>query len=294
MNFQEEYFNSQLEAASELRPGREEERRWSRRARTRRHRHHNEPESEHQQLRQPGLRRVHGAGGTELLRRSRFPRRTSWPPSRPRRRRRYRCTRCCSTPTSPITLLRRSMRRRCSRAAPSALPARKRSISRAPLAHTDGFITGRRFAPFYLSEGQALAKLVQQEIQAGTLSHLFIVLRLPPSPFPGVSAIPPLIGLDGGVTHNDAPIFGLSYVSTDGVTFNRSTTFNFRFSPGSGRTAVARCCGLSVVSCQLSVPGISASLSEDIGCSSSWNWQLTTENCRADARPTRTLIFQAS
>ena len=103
----------------------------------------------------------------------------------------------------------------------------------APLASTTGFLgQDGDFAPFYLSEGHALAKLVQQEIQAGTLSHVFIVLRVPPRPFPGVSAIPPLIGLDGGVASNDAPIFGLSFLSTDGVTFTRSNTFNFRFSLG--------------------------------------------------------------
>ena len=29
---------------------------------------------------------------------------------------------------------------------------------------------------------------------------------------------------------NDVPIFGTSYTSTDGVTFNRNPNFNYRFS----------------------------------------------------------------
>ena len=102
-----------------------------------------------------------------------------------------------------------------------------------PLASTTGFLgQDNDFAPFYLEEGHALAKQVEQEIAAGTLSSLFIVLRLPPSPFAGVSAFPPLIGLDGGVTPNDVPIFGQSFVSIDGTTFNRVANFNFRFSLG--------------------------------------------------------------
>jgi hypothetical protein len=102
-----------------------------------------------------------------------------------------------------------------------------------PMASTTGFLgQDNDFAPFYLEEGHALAKLVQQEIAANPLSSLFIVLRLPPSPFPGVSAIPPLIGLDGGVTPNDVAIFGQSFVSTDGTTFTRVANFNFRFSLG--------------------------------------------------------------
>ena len=64
------------------------------------------------------------------------------------------------------------------------------------------------------------------------IDNLFLVLRVPTTtPFPGVSATPPLIGLDGGVAVNDVPIFGLSYISDDGgTTFNRVPNFNFRFS----------------------------------------------------------------
>jgi len=71
---------------------------------------------------------------------------------------------------------------------------------------------------------------VVDKIEDGEIENLFLVLRLPTTtPFPGISAIPPVIGLDGGVVVNDAP-FGNSYLSTDGVTFNQVTNFNFRFS----------------------------------------------------------------
>jgi hypothetical protein len=76
-----------------------------------------------------------------------------------------------------------------------------------------------------------LGKLVRKGIERGDIQNLFLVLRLPTTtPFPGVSALPPTIGLDGGVASNDAPIFGYSYTSPDGVTWTQSTTFNFRFS----------------------------------------------------------------
>jgi hypothetical protein len=101
-----------------------------------------------------------------------------------------------------------------------------------PLAKVTHFIgQDNDFAPFYLPFPDLLGKLVRAGIDHGTIQNLFIVLRLPTTtPFPGVSALPPLIGLDGGVASNDAPIFGYSYVSTDGVTWSQVTNFNFRFS----------------------------------------------------------------
>lgn len=101
-----------------------------------------------------------------------------------------------------------------------------------PLAKATHFI-GRDndFAPFYFPLPNVLGKLVRKGIDRGDIQNLFIVLRLPTTtPFPGVSALPPLIGLDGGVAGNDAPIFGYSYVSTDGVTWSQVTNFNFRIS----------------------------------------------------------------
>jgi hypothetical protein len=75
---------------------------------------------------------------------------------------------------------------------------------------------------------------VRRGIARGEIQNLFLVLRLPTTlPYPGVSAQPPFIGLDGVPGgSNDVPIFGLSYVSNDGVAFNRNNLFNFRFSLG--------------------------------------------------------------
>lgn len=85
------------------------------------------------------------------------------------------------------------------------------------------------FAPFYFPLPETLSRHVQKKIEKGEITNLFLVLRLPPAPFPGVSALPPFIGLDGGIPGNDVPIFGLSYLSPDGVTFNQVADFNFRF-----------------------------------------------------------------
>jgi hypothetical protein len=100
-----------------------------------------------------------------------------------------------------------------------------------PLAKTNGFIgQDNDFAPFYFPAPLLLGAAVRAGIQSGHIQNLFLVLRVPTTtPFPGVSAAPPLIGLDGGVAANDAPIFGYSYTSTDGAAFNQVTNFNFRF-----------------------------------------------------------------
>ncbi|MEK6407841.1 MAG: matrixin family metalloprotease [Acidobacteriota bacterium] len=105
-----------------------------------------------------------------------------------------------------------------------------------PLARVNGFI-GRDndFAPFYFEAPQDLGKTIRDGIANGTIQELFMVLRLPTTtPFPGVSNIPPLIGLDGSGSAtglpNDVPIFGFSYLSTNGVTFNKVVNFNFMFS----------------------------------------------------------------
>ncbi|HSF40213.1 MAG TPA: matrixin family metalloprotease [Thermoanaerobaculia bacterium] len=99
-----------------------------------------------------------------------------------------------------------------------------------PLETTTSFLAADTdFAPFYFKNPHELGKRVKREIEKGEITDLFLVLRLPQAPFPGVSAFPPFIGLDGGVAVNDVPIFGLSYTSDDGVTFNRVANFNFRF-----------------------------------------------------------------
>lgn len=99
-----------------------------------------------------------------------------------------------------------------------------------PLETTTSFLAADNdFAPFHFKNPHELGKRVKREIEKGNITDLFLVLRLPQAPFSGVSAAPPLIGLDGGVAVNDVPIFGLSYLSDDGVTFNQVANFNFRF-----------------------------------------------------------------
>ena len=57
-----------------------------------------------------------------------------------------------------------------------------------PLAAASGFIAqDTDFAPFYLPEGKALAKIVTQGIADGSITDLFLVLQLTNAPFPGVS-----------------------------------------------------------------------------------------------------------
>jgi hypothetical protein len=101
-----------------------------------------------------------------------------------------------------------------------------------PLARETNFVgQDNDFAPSYFKLPVQLGKKVLDGIADGSITDLFMVLRVPTtSPFPGISGQPPLIGLDGGVATNDVPIFGLSYTSSDGVTFTRSSSFNFRFS----------------------------------------------------------------
>lgn len=102
-----------------------------------------------------------------------------------------------------------------------------------PLARVNGFIGQENdFTPLYFASPTLLSHVVRSKIASGQIQNLFLVLQVPTTtPFPGVSAAPPLIGLDGGVAVNDVPIFGTSYTSVDGgATFNRNANFNYRFS----------------------------------------------------------------
>ncbi len=102
-----------------------------------------------------------------------------------------------------------------------------------PLAQKNGFFgQDNDFAPFYFNFPRALGAVVRRGIENGSIQNLFIVLQIPTTtPFPGVSGLPPFIGLDGGVTPNDVPIFGLSFTSIDGgATWTQVPNFNFRFS----------------------------------------------------------------
>jgi hypothetical protein len=106
-----------------------------------------------------------------------------------------------------------------------------------PLAQKSGFVAQENdFSPFYFTFPRALGAVVQNGIERGTIQNLFIVLQIPTTtPFPGVSGLPPVIGLDGSGSANglpnDAPIFGFSFTSIDGgATWTQVPNFNFRFS----------------------------------------------------------------
>lgn len=105
-----------------------------------------------------------------------------------------------------------------------------------PLEGTTGFLgQDNDFAPFHFKNPHELGKRVRRGIADGEIENLLLMLRLPlATPYAGVSAQPPAIGLDGptpSVPVNDAPLFGLSYRSDNaGQSFVKIPTFNFRFS----------------------------------------------------------------
>jgi hypothetical protein len=101
-----------------------------------------------------------------------------------------------------------------------------------PLAKVTRFVgQDNDFSPFYFPLPNVLGRQVRRGIERGDIQNLFIVLRLPTTtPFPGISGLPPVIGLDGGNATNDVPINGFSYLSTDGTTWSQVTNYNFRFS----------------------------------------------------------------
>jgi hypothetical protein len=77
-----------------------------------------------------------------------------------------------------------------------------------------------------MSRPRALGRKIRRQIDNGTIQNLFLVLRSPTeTPFPGVSDQPPLVGLS-----TTAPISGLSFISTDGVTFTTLSTLDIAFS----------------------------------------------------------------
>jgi hypothetical protein len=112
-----------------------------------------------------------------------------------------------------------------------------------PLARTTGFVAQEfDLAPLFFADPGALGATVRARIAAGEIQNLFLVLRVPTTtPFPGVSQLPPLIGLDGvpGGT-NDVPINNRSFVSfDDGATFEVDPFFNYRFSLRLGKSPAA-------------------------------------------------------
>lgn len=82
------------------------------------------------------------------------------------------------------------------------------------------------FAPFFFKNPHDLSNNVRQGIANGSIQNLFLVLQIPPPPYAGVAAQPPLIFLS-----TQAPILGRSFLSTNGgATFTRRNDVNFRFS----------------------------------------------------------------
>jgi len=102
-----------------------------------------------------------------------------------------------------------------------------------PLEKVTGFVgQDNDFAPLYFKNPHELGKRVRRGIEDGSIQNLFLVLRIPTTtPYPGVSGVAPLVGLDGNVAVNDSPIFGYSFFSDDGgATWTRTNTYNFMFS----------------------------------------------------------------
>jgi hypothetical protein len=82
------------------------------------------------------------------------------------------------------------------------------------------------FSPLFVQHPRQTARRIRRGIENGEITHVFLVLRIPTTtPYPGVSGQPPLIGLNTTGT-----LFGLSFISSDGVSFTPVTTLNFRFS----------------------------------------------------------------
>jgi Matrixin len=96
-----------------------------------------------------------------------------------------------------------------------------------PLTSSLTFLSGETdFGHFYFKNPHDLSEIVRLGIADGSIQNLFLVIEIPAAPFTGVSGQPPLIGLS-----SQAPILGRSYLSLNGgATFARRNDFNFRFS----------------------------------------------------------------
>jgi hypothetical protein len=116
---------------------------------------------------------------------------------------------------------------RASLAAGSLNPDGTASIDLAGPLRTQASFAGQASdeSPFYFALPTLLSGAVETLLSADPATDLFLVLELPAGPFPGVSGIPPLIGLD-----TVGPISGNSFISNDGgATFNPVPTFDFAF-----------------------------------------------------------------
>lgn len=101
-----------------------------------------------------------------------------------------------------------------------------------PLEVVPGFVgQDGDFAPFYFFNPVRLGQEIKKGLDQGEIDSLFLVLQVPPAPWPGVSARAPAIGLDGNPGGpNDVPIANTSFISVDGgATFVLDPRFNFQF-----------------------------------------------------------------
>src|SRR5262249_54006776 len=85
-----------------------------------------------------------------------------------------------------------------------------------PLARVRDFVgRDREFTPLFFDDAVGLGRRVSHGIARGEIENLFLVLAIPPPPYPGPSALPPLVGLRCHFERRET----LSYSTLDGVTF---------------------------------------------------------------------------
>jgi hypothetical protein len=96
-----------------------------------------------------------------------------------------------------------------------------------PLARVSKFVAADNdFAPMFIKNPHDIGDRVREGIAAGSITDLFLVLRIPTTaPYPGVSGQPPLVSLSP-----TTPAASQSYLSDDAGIFTRRNDFNFRFS----------------------------------------------------------------
>jgi Matrixin len=100
-----------------------------------------------------------------------------------------------------------------------------------PLEEKRGFIgQDNDSTPFYFKNPWSLGQRVLKGIANGSIQNLFIVLQVPTrTPYPGVSAQPPLVGLSVNLPGGTTPL--MSFTSMDGgATWARRPDLDFRFS----------------------------------------------------------------
>jgi hypothetical protein len=92
------------------------------------------------------------------------------------------------------------------------------------LARQNDFVAHNfAFTPLFFNDAHSLTRKVLTRLRHVKGEDLFIVLRLPEGPFPGLHATPPMVGEDAG------PANGFSFTSEDGHTFLPTSGANFLF-----------------------------------------------------------------